>query len=64
MFIKSLKKISGVILIVIGIIGLFLPIIPGVLLIFAGLLLLGVKKESIMKWFDKKTLKKSLFWKK
>ncbi len=51
MDIKILKKIAGIILIVIGVVGLFLPIIQGVLLIFAGLLLLGVKKEQIKKWF-------------
>ena len=49
MDIKILKKIAGIILIVIGVVGLFLPIIQGVLLIFAGLLLLGVKKEQIKK---------------
>lgn len=53
MNIKIFKKIAGVILIVIGVIGLFLPIIQGVLLIFAGLLLLGVEKEQIKKWFKK-----------
>ena len=53
MDIKIFKKIAGVILIIIGVIGLFLPIIQGVLLIVAGLLLLGVKKEQIKKWFKK-----------
>ena len=53
MDIKNFKKIAGVILIIIGVIGLFLPIIQGVLLIFAGLLLLGVKKEQIKEWFKK-----------
>jgi len=53
MYIKIFKKIAGITLIVIGVIGLFLPIIQGVLLIFAGLLLLGVKKEQIKKWIKK-----------
>ena len=54
---KIFKKIAGITLIIIGIIGLFVPIIQGVLLIFAGLLLLGVKKEQIKKW-TKKLVKK------
>ena len=53
MDLKIFKKIAGIILIVIGIIGLFLPIIQGILLIIAGLLLLGVKKEQIKEWFKK-----------
>lgn len=35
----SIKKIIGVFLILLGIIGLFLPILQGVLLILAGLFL-------------------------
>ena len=63
---KLLKKIIGVILIIIGIIGLFLPIIQGIFLIIAGLLLLGVKKETMGKWISKSkegfvNLKKKLF---
>ena len=50
---KIFKKIAGVILIIIGIIGLFLPIIQGILLIIGGLFLLGIKKEQIKKWFNK-----------
>ena len=50
---KILKKIAGITLIIIGIIGLFVPIIQGILLIFAGLLLLGIKKEQIKKWVKK-----------
>ena len=53
MYVKILKKIAGVILIILGIIGLFLPILQGILLIFAGLLLLGVKTEQIKAWFRK-----------
>ena len=53
MYIKILKRIGGVLLIIIGITGLFLPIIPGILLIIAGLLLLEIKKETIKKWFKK-----------
>ena len=50
---KIFKKIAGIILIILGIIGLFVPILQGILMIFAGLLLLGVKKEQIKKWFKK-----------
>lgn len=34
------KKMAGVVLILLGIIGLFVPILQGILLIIAGLLLL------------------------
>ena len=50
---KFLKKITGIILIVIGIIGLFLPIMQGILLIIAGLLLMGYKKKDIDRWIKK-----------
>lgn len=38
------KKISGLILIILGIPGLFLPIIPGLILIVAGIILIGNKR--------------------
>ena len=44
---------AGVALIGVGIIGLFLPILQGILMIIAGLLLLGVKKEQIRGWLKK-----------
>ena len=53
MDLKIVKKIAGIVLIVIGVIGLFLPIIQGILLIIAGLLLLGVKKEQIKGWANR-----------
>lgn len=37
------RKIVGVVLLGIGLIGLLMPILPGWLLIFVGLALLGVK---------------------
>ncbi|MFH1644385.1 MAG: hypothetical protein ABIA74_04385 [bacterium] len=43
-----LKKVTGIILIIFGIIGSFLPIIQGFLLIAIGIALLGNK------WFIKK----------
>ena len=48
-----LKKVLGVTLIIIGIISGFIPIIQGWIFILAGLLLLGVKKETIKIWFYK-----------
>ena len=53
MYVKILKNMAGITLIGIGIVGLFLPILQGVLLILAGLLLMGVKKDQIRKWFKK-----------
>ena len=50
---KIFKKIAGITLIILGIIGLFVPILQGVLMIIAGLLLMGIKKEQIRKWFKK-----------
>ena len=53
MYVKIMKKVAGVILIALGIVCLFLPILQGILLIFAGLLLLGVKTDQIKGWFRK-----------
>lgn len=38
-----LRRVAGAILLLIGIAGLLLPILPGWLLIFVGLALLGIK---------------------
>ena len=53
MYVKILKNIAGVTLIGVGIVGLFVPILQGVLMIIGGLMLLGIKKEQIRKWFEK-----------
>lgn len=53
MYVKILKNVAGITLVGFGIIGLFVPILQGVLMIIGGLLLLGVKKEQIRKWFRK-----------
>ena len=53
MWLRTLKKILGICLILLGVIGLFLPILQGVLLIIAGLLLLGVEKKTMKKWLKK-----------
>ena len=37
-----LKEITGIILLIIGILGLLIPIIPGILIIFIGLQLMGL----------------------
>lgn len=50
MHLKILKSIAGIMLVGIGIIGLFVPIIQGVLLIAAGLLLMGIKAEDVKGW--------------
>ena len=44
--------ISGVLFILVGIAGLFLPIIPGIIFIVAGLVVLG-KKEVVNGWMKK-----------
>lgn len=44
--------VSGLLFILIGIAGLFLPIIPGFILIIAGLIVLG-KKDVVNKWMSK-----------
>lgn len=48
--IRLIKTIAGVILIAIGIISGFIPIIQGWIFIVAGLLLLGVKEETMKGW--------------
>ena len=52
-YIKILKNITGVILIGIGIVGLFLPILQGILLILAGLFLMGIRISDIKRWLKK-----------
>jgi len=47
---NHLIKILGIILICIGIIGLFLPLIQGIALIFIGLILI-FGREAVMKFF-------------
>ena len=44
--------ISGVTFIMIGIAGLFLPVIPGILLIVLGLIVIG-KKDLVLRWIQK-----------
>jgi len=44
--------IAGFIFILIGIAGLFLPIIPGIIFIILGLIVMG-KKDLVIKWIQK-----------
>lgn len=48
-----LIMIGGGLFIILGILGLFLPILPGILLIILGLILLG-GKSKIHEWITKK----------
>jgi uncharacterized protein YqgC (DUF456 family) len=42
--------IIGVILVAIGVAGFFLPIIPGFIFFFAGMLILGIELKFLEKW--------------
>ncbi len=53
MYVKTLKITAGIILLVVGIAGLFLPIVPGILIIIAGLFLLEIKMEQVKRWIGK-----------
>jgi len=44
--IYAIKIVLGVLLVTLGIAGLFLPIIPGIILIIIGLILLGNRKAK------------------
>jgi uncharacterized protein YqgC (DUF456 family) len=52
---KNIKKIIGAILIVLGIIGWMLPIVPGMLIVIIGLELLGLRmifQNKIKSYFE------------
>lgn len=52
---RSLKITGGIILIIIGIVGLVLPLMPGVVPIFAGILLISpIHGKKIIDWLKKK----------
>lgn len=53
MYIKILKSILGAILVLAGIIGFFVPIVPGIVLVAVGLFVLGIQKEQIKEWLKK-----------
>jgi len=58
---KLIKKIIGIILIIAGIIGIFLPFLQGVLMILLGLVLLGNPKlEKFVTELIKKIKKKCI----
>ncbi|HBS47655.1 TPA: hypothetical protein DEO28_04825 [Candidatus Dependentiae bacterium] len=56
-FYEIVKKVVGVLCIIVGIMGLFLPFFQGILLIVIGLILIGNK------WLLQKTKKVFLFLK-
>lgn len=45
--VEGLRIIVGIIMVIIGIIGLIMPILPGWLFIILGLIVLGYKKEVL-----------------
>ena len=53
------QKPLAILLIIVGVFGLFLPIIPGIVLITLGLIKLGFKEEELKKL--KQKVKKKLF---
>ncbi len=53
----KLKRVVGVVLILAGIFALFLPVIPGIVLLIIGLELLGLRLLAIDRFIEK-TLKK------
>ena len=52
MYIKILKNGVGIALVVLGIAGIFLPIIPGILLLLGGFFMLGIKIDKVKKWWQ------------
>jgi len=57
---KTFKKSIGITLIIIGVLGLFLPFIQGILLIIAGLMLFDEEKYGvIIKNLKKKYINKN-----
>ncbi|NIS59526.1 MAG: hypothetical protein GTO13_02140 [Proteobacteria bacterium] len=52
---RIVTTLGGLILILLGIVGLFLPILQGVLLIVAGLGLLSIGNERLRKWIRRVT---------
>ncbi|NIQ40166.1 MAG: hypothetical protein GTN81_16515 [Proteobacteria bacterium] len=55
-----LTTVGGICLILLGIVGLFLPILQGILLIIAGLGLLSIGNERVRDWVGR--LKKKYGW--
>jgi len=53
MYVKILKNGVGIALVILGIAGILLPLVPAIILIPAGLLMLGIKMDKLKKWFQK-----------
>jgi len=49
------RRVLGITLVVLGIIGLFLPILQGIVLIIAGLMVLGVIHKKIHRHHHEKS---------
>ena len=52
MWLRLGRKILGGALIVLGIVGLFLPFLQGFLFIIAGAMLWGVERRQMVGWID------------
>jgi uncharacterized membrane protein YbaN (DUF454 family) len=50
---KIVSTVGGISLILLGIVGLFLPILQGILLIVAGISLLSISNERVRNWIGK-----------
>ena len=50
---RIIRYISGITLLVLGVIGLFVPILQGILMIIAGLLILAPESKLIQKMIEK-----------
>jgi uncharacterized membrane protein YbaN (DUF454 family) len=51
-FLRAARIVAGILFVLVGIAGLFLPILQGILFIFIGLALLGVDKDRLRRaWF-------------
>jgi len=67
-FIFILRLIGGYLLIIVGVFGLFVPIMPDLILIIFGIILLdahGGMRRRILHWFPERwraRVKRILFW--
>lgn len=50
---RIIRYVSGITLLVLGVIGLFVPILQGILMIIAGLLILAPESKLIQKMIEK-----------
>ncbi len=50
---NAIQLLAGVVCVVVGVAGIFLPIIPGVPILLLGLHLIGVRLPFLDKWIQK-----------